>query len=62
MAKNDITKEDVTPSYEELINELSGIISKLVIESAAKTVTIKKLEAVINGLADHSHDHVRESF
>jgi exonuclease VII small subunit len=62
MAKKKIRKEDVSPSYEELISELSGIISKLLIESAAKTITIQKLEKIVNDLSEDDIESDKEVF
>lgn len=60
MARKSISREELTPSYEELINELSGIAAKLLVESAAKSITIQKLEKLINELIQESDNHVHE--
>jgi hypothetical protein len=62
MAKKKIKKEDISPSYEELISELSGIVSKLLIESAAKTITIQKLERIVNDWNEDDIESDKEVF
>jgi hypothetical protein len=47
MARKPITNEDVNPSYEEIINELVSVNSKLLMESAMMRLTIKKLESLV---------------
>lgn len=46
MVRNPMTKQntpDFSPSYEELLNELTGINSRLTIENIALKITIEKM-------------------
>ena len=47
MAGKPINIEDTKPSYDEVINELLSMISKLVMENSIMKVTIKKLEDAV---------------
>lgn len=40
-------KENFSPSYEELLNELSGINSRLTLENIALKITISKMQSSI---------------
>jgi len=48
MVRNPMTNEDTpnfAPSYEELLNEVSGIISRLTLENVALKITISKMQS-----------------
>ena len=48
MVRNPMTNEDTqnfSPSYEELLNELTGINSRLTLENIALKITISKMQA-----------------
>jgi hypothetical protein len=47
MAGKPINIEDTKPSYDEVINELLSMISKLVMENSIMKVTIKKFEDAV---------------
>lgn len=50
MVRNPMTNEDTqnfSPSYEELLNELSGINSRLTLENIALKITISKMQSSI---------------
>lgn len=50
MVRNPMTNEDTqnfSPSYEELLNELSGINSRLTLENIALKITISKMQASV---------------
>jgi hypothetical protein len=55
MAGKPINTEDAKPSYDEVINELLSMISKLVMENSIMKVTIKKLEDAIQLAKEESH-------
>ena len=48
MVRNPMTNEETpnfSPSYEELLNELSGINSRLTLENIALKITIAKMQS-----------------
>jgi hypothetical protein len=48
MVRNPMTNEDTpnfSPSYEELLNELTGINSRLTLENIALKITVAKMQA-----------------
>jgi hypothetical protein len=48
MVRNPMTNEntpDFSPSYEELLNELTGINSRLTVENIALKITIEKMRS-----------------
>ena len=48
MVRNPMTNEDTpnfSPSYEELLNELTGINSRLTLENIALKITISKMQS-----------------
>jgi hypothetical protein len=47
MARKPITREDVNPSYDEIVKELTGTISNLIMENTVMKIMIKKLEAIV---------------
>jgi hypothetical protein len=50
MVRNPMKNEDTqnfSPSYEELLNELSGINSRLTLENIALKITISKMQSSI---------------
>jgi hypothetical protein len=47
MAGKPINIENTKPSYDEVINELLSMISKLVMENSIMKVTIKKFEDAV---------------
>ena len=50
MVRNPMTNEDTqnfSPSYEELLNELSGINSRLTLENIALKITISEMQSSI---------------
>jgi hypothetical protein len=50
MARKPITREDVNPSYDEIVKELTGTISNLIMENTVMKIMIKKLEAIAGDL------------
>lgn len=60
MARKSISKEEITPSYDELINELSNNVAKLIIDNSVKTVMIQKLESIINEFMQQSDKRVEQ--
>lgn len=65
MARKPITKEDITPSYEEIVNELLATISKLLMENAILKLSNKKLEVLVSQFAseiDQSSDESKNNF
>lgn len=50
MARKPITREDVNPSYDEIVKELTGTISNLIMENTVMKIMIKKLEAIVGDL------------
>ena len=61
MARKPIRSEDINPSYDEVIGELSSTISKLIVENSILKITIRKLEDYINSIDDHDHNHSHEN-
>ncbi len=61
MARKPIRREDINPSYDEVISELGNTISKLIVENSILKITIKKLEDYINSIDDQDHSHSRQS-
>jgi hypothetical protein len=48
MVRNPMTNENTpnfSPSYEELLNELTGINSRLTLENIALKITVSKMQA-----------------
>lgn len=60
MARKPITSESVQPSYDEVINELLTTVSKLIMENTIMKITIKKLEASVQGLHQESNEEKKE--
>ena len=60
MARKSVSKEEITPSYDELINELSNNVAKLIIDNSVKTVMIQKLESIINEFMQQSDKRVEQ--
>ena len=50
MARKPITREDINPSYDEIVKELTGTISNLIMENTVMKIMIKKLEAIAGDL------------
>jgi hypothetical protein len=49
--KNEDT-QNFSPSYEELLNELSGINARLLLENIALKVTVSKMQACIDNTGE----------
>lgn len=47
MARKPITSEDINPSYDEIIKELTGTISNLIMDNTVMKIMIRKLETII---------------
>lgn len=60
MARKPITSDSIQPSYEEVINDLLGTVSKLIMENTVMKLTIKKLEASIQGSYQESDEAKKE--
>lgn len=60
MVRKPITSEDVKPSYDDVINELLNTVSKLIMENSIMKLTIKKLEASIQGFYEESSEGNKE--
>lgn len=60
MVRKPITSEDVKPSYDDVINELLNTVSKLIMENSIMKLTIKKLEASIQGFYEESGEGNKE--
>ena len=54
MARKPVRSEDFNPSYDEVINELSNTVSKLIVENSILKITIRKLEEFINQIDQQS--------
>lgn len=50
MARKPITREEINPSYDEIVKELTGTISNLIMENTVMKIMIKKLEAIAGDL------------
>jgi hypothetical protein len=61
MARKPITNEDVNPSYEEIINELVSVNSKLLMENTMMRLTIKKLESLVMELNQDDYQEPDEA-
>jgi hypothetical protein len=61
MARKPITREDVNPSYDEIVKELTGTISNLIMENTVMKIMIQKLESIVHEL-DHEHGEVNKEF
>lgn len=46
-------KKDYSPSLEEVMNELSGLNTRLMIENLALKLTVDKLQAEIDSLVEN---------
>lgn len=60
MARKPITREDLNPSYDELIQELLNANAKLLMDSLIAKLTIQKLEKVIHGLTEEINSSLDE--
>jgi hypothetical protein len=47
MARKPVKREDVNPSYDEIVKELTATISNLIIENTMMKIMIKKLETIV---------------
>ena len=47
MARKPITREDINPSYDEIVKELTATIANLIMENTMIKIMIKKLEAIV---------------
>jgi len=47
MARKPVKREDVNPSYDEIVKELTATISNLIMENTMMKIMIKKLEAIV---------------
>jgi hypothetical protein len=61
MARKPITREDVNPSYDEIVKELTGTISNLIMENTVMKIMIQKLESIVHEF-DHEHGEVNKEF
>lgn len=64
MARKPITRESLSPSYDEIINELIGINSKLLMENIVMKLNIQKLERLLEEIdqeySEQSHHDKKE--
>ena len=61
MARKPITREDVNPSYDEIVKDLTGTISNLIMENTVMKIMIKKLEAIV-GEFDQANSQENKEF
>jgi hypothetical protein len=61
MARKPITSEELKPSYDEVVNDLLGTVSKLIMENTIMKLTIKKLEGTLEGFYQES-DQAKNEF
>ena len=47
MARKPVKREDVNPSYDEIVKELTATISNLIMENTMIQIMIKKLVAIV---------------
>jgi hypothetical protein len=47
MARKPIKREDINPSYDEIVKELTTTITNLIMENTMIKIMIKKLEAIV---------------
>jgi hypothetical protein len=50
MARKPVKREDINPSYDEIVKELTATISNLIMENTMIKIMIKKLEAIVGEL------------
>lgn len=47
MARKPVKREDINPSYDEIVKELTTTITNLIMENTMIKIMIKKLEAIV---------------
>jgi hypothetical protein len=47
MARKPIKREDINPSYDEIVKELTTTITNLIMENTMIKIMIKKLEVIV---------------
>jgi regulator of replication initiation timing len=47
MARKPVKREDVNPSYDEIVKELTTTITNLIMENTMIKIMVKKLEAIV---------------
>lgn len=60
MVRRSIKSEDVNPSYDEIITELSSSISRLIMENTMLRISAKKLEVIIQELNQEPDEENKE--
>lgn len=50
MARKPVTREEINPSYDEIVKELTTTIANLIMENTMIKIMIKKLEAIVGEL------------
>ena len=61
MARKPVKREDVNPSYDEIVKELTATISNLIMENTMIKIMIKKLEAIV-GEFDQENSQENKEF
>lgn len=60
MARRLIKNEDINPTYDEIIAELTSSISRLIMENTILRISSKKLEGIIQELNQESGEENKE--
>jgi len=60
MARKPITREDINPSYDDVIKELLNVNSMLWMENTVMKLTIQKLEGILAEISQGSYEPSRE--
>ena len=60
MARKPIKREEINPSYDEIVKELTGTISNLIMENTVMKIMIKKLEAIVGELDQENSQENKE--
>jgi hypothetical protein len=47
MARKPVKREEVNPSYDEIVKELTTTITNLIMENTMIKIMVKKLEAIV---------------
>lgn len=61
MARKPLTNDDINPSYEEVVNELMSMNSKILMENVMMKLTIKKLESLVHQLNQDDYQEPGEA-
>lgn len=56
MVRKPITRESLSPSYDEIINELLNSTSKLIIENIMMKLKIQKLESLLEEIVQEPNE------